>query len=248
MAILTENSILETQPDGTQTLVSANTGTWADFSSWDAWRSWASAPATLNHLTPIVDFGTSQTYTISAEATITGTATYYVYTSDTGAFAGEQTETTIAPGATDTPAFTSRYAMIGISVAESQSGIPSISAFNFVASTEAIRVELNDIVSSGLTGTVSSRTLSLPATVSAVLNMNLTTQSAEGYVDTDYVVTDYFEAGEAAIPLIVDKSRTGPAVRFINTSGTSIDTTFDAALVVLPQQYRNNDNLKVRYG
>lgn len=248
MAILTENSILETQPDGTQKLVSANSGTWADFSSWEAWRSWASDPATLNHLTPIVDFGSTQTYTITSEASIVGTATYYVYTSDTGAFAGEQTETTIAPGATDTAAFTSRYAMIGISVAQSQAGNPSISAFNFVASTEAIRVELNDIVSSSLSGTVSSRTLQIPNTVSAVLNMNLTTQSAEGYIDADYIDADYFEAGEAAIPLIVDKSRTGPNVRFINTSGTSIDTTFDAALVVLPQQYRNNDNLRVRYG
>lgn len=248
MAILTENSIIETDSQGNQRVISANTGTWADLSTWDSWRSWSTAPATLNHLTPIADFGSEQTFTLTADAVITGTATYYVYTSSTGAFAGEQTETTIAPGATDTGAFTGRYIMIGISVAATQAGIPSISAFDFVASTESIRVELNDVVSSGLSGTVSSRALSLPETVSAVLNISMTTVAPEGYIADDYVDTDYFEAGVAAIPLIVDKTRTGPAVRFINTSGTSIDTTFDAALVVLPQQFRSNDNLRVRYG
>ena len=85
-----------------------NTGTWADVTTWEAWTTWTTEPvSTMTYVGDIVDLATVRGYCLKIITDAVGIVSYDVYTSDTGAFAGEETVTSIASGATSVPSFTS---------------------------------------------------------------------------------------------------------------------------------------------
>lgn len=251
MAILTVNGVLnENTITGLTTVVAPNSGSWSDLSgeTWDQWFRWQNDTATtLTWLTNIVDFGESREFVIEIDADIAGTATYYVYTSDTGAFAGEQTETTVAPGASGIQSFSGRFLMIGISVAYvPDAGAPEIRAFEFTANLNTISIYLNNQNTADLSGTTDAKTLPLGRTVSKVLNGQLTSTATGGeYVVTDYVLSGYFETEGIPVGAVTNKSSTTEITVAFYESGFT-NSTFDCVVQALPEQYRSGPNLALR--
>jgi hypothetical protein len=256
MAIITANGIFDEQ---NQRITSPHTGTWNDLgvgddsaganliTTWDEWTSWTFEPAaTLNHLTEITDLGENAYFNVTWTGNIVGTPTFYVYTSTTGAFAGEETTTTVNVDDTDIEAFYGRYVMIGISVALDPAAGPSeIIAFDFTCSGNRFDIQQFDINSADLSGSSSARQIAMPRTVSKVLSVVMTAQ-ADQYVESSYVASDYIEDGVPGFPITVTKTRTAPTVTFVNTSGNRVDATFDIRLTVLPEQYMDGANMLVR--
>lgn len=246
MALLTPNGALETLADGTQRVVSSNTGTWADLTSWQTWSSYQTSPATLNWLSEPLDFGVVDTFTLSITADCVGVVTYTVYTSNTGVFGGEETTTVVNEGDTDVPAFTGRYAIIGITV-DGAGVAPAINSFDYRASTERLNFALNNIQSSELSGTNAARTLVLPQTVSAVTNIQITAHVEDLYFADSYIAAEYTEENASLlVGGIVSKDRNNPQITLRNLSGTASAGVFDAIVAALPQQYMLGKNLTLR--
>lgn len=250
MAILTPNGFIETQEDGTQRIVAPNTGTWNDLSgsTWDTWRSFTLTPAaTLTWLTEIADLGEQTFFTVTTTADIVGNVTYYVYTSSTGEFAGEEDTTVIVPGDENIFGFFGRYCMIGISVDyDPGQGDPAIRAFDFTCSGKFLTLLISNQNSSELDAYGSARVLPMPKPISRVINAQITTHISEDYVAADYVAADYFETGESTYPSIVSKGVDNLIVKFITPAGAATDAVFDAVVYCLPELYMNGNDLSVR--
>ncbi len=115
MAVPAQRSLLE---DDIGIVVPWDTGTWADWTSWSGQSRWISAPEDdLIWIIDRVDLGRPTYFNLNITTRAVGRVSYKVYTSSTGAFAGEETETVIAYNATNIAAFFGQYYMIAVYVA-----------------------------------------------------------------------------------------------------------------------------------
>lgn len=245
MALLTVNGGIETLADETQRVITNNTGTWDDLTTWDSWNGYVNQPNTLNWLSEVVNLGSPEYFTLEITADCVGVVTYTVYTSTTGVFGGEETVTTVNEGDTDVAGFYGQYCIIGITV-DGQGRVPAINSFDFTASTQRLTFVLNDINSTTLSGTDANRTLVLPQTVSNIANIQITPHITDNYTVESYVADDYFETGGLLLGSIVSKDRSAPGIRLSDLSGNSTSGVFDAVVYALPQQYMNGQNLALR--
>lgn len=250
MTIITVNGSVETQLDGTQRVIAPNSSTWADLSgiTWDTWRSYTGEPSdTLTWLTLPLDLTSQSFFTVTTTADIAGNVTYYVYTSSTGVFGGEETTEVITPGDENIFGFYGRYVMIGISVEyDPAQGQPAINAFDFVASGKFLTLLVSDQDSSTLDSFGSAKVLTVPQAVSRIFNAQITTHISEDYIVDDYIAVNYFETGTTAYASIVSKNRNDIHIKFTNAGGNVTNTVFDAVVYALPELYMNGNNLSLR--
>ena len=252
MALPSTNGVVDTANNA---ITGPNTGTWSqlgsgtDIATWDEWNIWSTTPSTLTWTTDTLDLGSIQDFNLEVEIEAQGTATYTVYTSTTGAFAGEEVSTVISAGDSNIAAFRGRYAAVIISVPyDSSQGVPQINSVSLRASTTNFNILLTDLNTIDLAGSVSQGfTLDLGRIVSKVRSMRITPLSPEPYFTTDYVATDYIGEPVPAIPSIKDKDRTSPKVTFITDTGTFTNSSFDVEVNVMAEQYvDSNGNLTIR--
>lgn len=246
MAIPSVNYIFDEQ---NSLITTANQGTWADKSgeSWDSWTAWADDPVTpMTWVSQPLDLGQIAYFNLKWNIVCAGTPTFTVYVSETGAFAGEETATTINVDDTNIEAFYGRYVLAFVSLAyDPTQGFPSITEFDQTASGESLQTVQYDVASGGLAGTADARTIVMPRTVSKVLALQLTPH-AGSYVADNYVADSYISDAAPGFPAIVSKTRTGPQVTFVSTAGTKVDAVFDLIMTVLPEQYMDGQNLTAR--
>lgn len=230
-------------------ITTANQGTWADKSgaTWDSWTAWADNPVTpMTWESDVLDLGQIAYFNLNWKITCAGIPTFTVYVSSTGAFAGEETATTINVDDENIEAFYGRYVVVFVSLASDPGqGFPTITAFDQTASGESLQTLQYDVASNSLSGDASARTIVMPRTVSKVLALQLTSHTGN-YVDESYVADSYVDEQAPGFPAIVSKTRTGPQITFVSTSGTNVDAVFDLIMTVLPEQYMDGQNLTSR--
>jgi len=230
-----------------QVITTTNQSTWADLTTWADYTTWINDPVTpMTFVSQVTDLGEALHFNLKWSITCVGTPTFTVYTSTTGAYAGEETSTTINVDDTDVPAFYGRYVQVFVSVAfVASEGIPEISVFDFTSQNTRLEIVQNDINSTTLTGDSSARAIAMPRTVSKVLSMQVTPH-ASSYVDDSYVADSYIDDTAPGFPAIVSKTRTGPQITFVSTAGTKVDAVFDITMNVLPEQFMDGRNLTIR--
>ena len=251
MALPTANGILD-EINGVVT--APNSGTWADigsgtdFETWDDWKNWSTTPATVTWLTDILDLGSAQYFNLELSVEATGTVSYSVYTSPTGAFTGEETVTAISSTATNISAFYGRFVTVLVTAAPAGGSTPQITAVSTRASSERFSILKYDLDTTTLTGTTSGGfEIPVGRSVSKVLSMRITPQQPGPYFEPDYVADDYVEATAPAYPAIASKSNTAPKVVFTTDGGAYTNSIFDIELQVLPEMYVNETgNLSIR--
>lgn len=230
-------------------ITTANQGTWADKSgaTWDSWTQWADNPVTpMTWESDVLDLGQIAYFNLNWKITCAGIPTFTVYVSSTGAFAGEETATTINVDDENIEAFYGRYVVVFVSLASDPGqGFPTITAFDQTASGESLQTLQYDVASNSLSGDASARTIVMPRTVSKVLALQLTSHTGN-YVNESYVADSYVDEQAPGFPAIVSKTRTGPQITFVSTSGTNVDAVFDLIMTVLPEQYMDGQNLTSR--
>ena len=230
-------------------ITTANQGTWADKSgaTWDSWTAWADDPVTpMTWESDVLDLGQIAYFNLKWNIVCAGTPTFTVYVSQTGLFAGEETSTTVNVDDEDIEAFYGRYVVVFVSLAfDPTQGFPTITEFDQTASGESLQTLQYDVASNTLSGDASARTIVMPRTVSKVLALQLTSHTGN-YVDESYVADSYVDEQAPGFPAIVSKTRTGPTVTFVSTSGTNVDAVFDLSMTVLPEQYMDGQNLTAR--
>jgi hypothetical protein len=154
-----------------------NTGTWADVTSWTSWQSWNNQRAnSMIVVGTVTDRGSVGYFNLKTSADVTGNIAYSVYTSNTGAFAGEETVSNITPNSGNIAAFYGRYYSVVANVTD-PSGAIELRSLNVTSLNSRFDIQFNDVD----TGTLAagpnnsgSRVLPLPRTISAVTNMQVT--------------------------------------------------------------------------
>lgn len=226
----------------TNTVIPNNTGTWADLSTWAAWTSWSAEPADpLVWFSDVVDLGESTTFNLSIDTQANGLVSYSVMTSDTGLFAGEETQTDIDQGDTGVGSFSGRFVLVVVSVT-AESGLNNISSINIVANTRTIQVRVNDLDTSTLSGSSTSRTLSLDRTIGGVINWQITPKEITAY-DLDVYVTNT-PTSTHTIPKII--SKTALTFALVGVDNHARDGVCDMVIEALPEMYMNGNNLRIR--
>ena len=154
-----------------------NTGTWADVTSWASWQTWNNQRAnSMIVVGTVTDRGTVGYFNLKTSADVTGNIAYSVYTSNTGAFAGEETVSNITPNSGNIAAFYGRYYSVVANVTD-PSGAIELRSLNVTSLNSRFDIQFNDVDTSSLSqgpNNSGSRVLPLPRTISAVTNMQVT--------------------------------------------------------------------------
>ena len=227
-----------------QKILPRDTGTtWTTYSTWDAYTSWISNFADpLVYVLEPLDLGRDGYFNLTIETIAEGEVSYKIYTSSTGAFTGEETETVIANTATDLSAFQGRYVVVAVYVA-STSTVPTISNVVVKPNTSTYSVTRSGVDTSTLGGTVSAREIDFSRNASHVWSVDIKADSTA--YNQDVYVTDY-EAATTLLPTVVSKSTTGITFKLVGLDNVERDSTISYELVLLSAMSMESGNLVVR--
>jgi hypothetical protein len=218
---------------------------------WDTYKTWAGTPVPyLIYSTPIIDVGSIGYFNLEIDADITGNVKYEIRSSTTGTFDGSETLTNVFPATDNIPAFYGRYVVVTANVGYQGSlqTITGLSARNY---TTPFSIYLNSISSSTLSGSTSSRQLTLGKVVSQVVNLQMTPHyysGGSGYATNGYFTSGYIDETiiTGAFPQIIDKTGGAANIVLLDNEGNAIDGTVDVLATVLPEQYMDGINLRQR--
>jgi hypothetical protein len=219
-----------------------DTGTWTSASTWNDFSQWSMTPGTLVWALDLIDLGSVKTFNLKIQTSAVGSVSYKIYTSNTGAFGGEETITTINPGDSGVAAFTGQYVWIEVTVTRT-AGTNILSKVDYSISDTANKFSLNNIDTSTLGGSVSARTLTLPKAVSAVTNIQITPRTVANYTLQTYV-TDY-PTCNTVLPRVL--SKTSPyQIALMGLDNVPRDAIVDVLVEYLPEGYMSGNDLLVR--
>jgi hypothetical protein len=236
--MITPNATLDEQR---QVLTAPNEGTWDDLETWDSWTSWVNEPADeLVYVLDPVDLGSVQDFCLNIETLTNGIVDYYIYTSSTGLFSGEEVETEILSGDTGVNAFSTRYYQVGIIVSRISEPL-EVQGINVSLIRSRNTLRLDNVNTSTLAGTASERTLLLPRPVGLVTNIQITPRSVTAYIPDFYVSN--ISSSTHVTPRVVNK--TTPSIALVGIDGQPRDAVVDILLEVLPQQSMVGNNLRL---
>jgi hypothetical protein len=238
-----------------------NTGLWSELSTWDTFNSWIMTPANpLIYLSELVDLGEVRDFCLKIQTEAVGTVAYTVYTSTTGAFAGEEASVDIAQGATGVASFTARYYIVAVKVTQT-SGLNVLNSFELTVTAQLINIDLNAVDTSTLAGTSSARTLALPRSVGKIFDLQVTPWETTAY-NVDFYVSNT-ATSTTLIPRIVNKSGNyiqdsyfdtigyfeysyTPVIALVGIDNVARDGVVDVFIRCLPEMYMSGNNLLVR--
>jgi hypothetical protein len=226
-----------------RTIEPLNTGDWTDLgSAWTSSNTWNPTATNLVWTSELIELNSVQTVNIVVESTAQGTVAYDIYASDTGAFAGEETVTSIAQGDTGVSSFSGRWFFV-VATVTNNNALPVLE--KFITRTQvnkSTKVKLSDVDTSTLGGTVAARELDFNRTTSGVRNIQITVKEVTDFTLESYV-TDY-PTSNTLIPRIV--SKTASTIALVGLDNVPRDGVIDVVAEILPEQYMDGNNLRVR--
>lgn len=224
-------------------VVPLDTATWSQWTSWNDQSRWISAPEDdLIWIIDRVDLERETYFNLSITTQAVGRVSYKVYTSTTGAFQGEETETVIAYNATDIPAFYGRYFMLAVYV----SNIDNLQILENVevsANTNTFSISRSAVNTNTFGGTTAARVIPLSRNVSHIWSVSV--QPIGTSYTQDVYVTEYPSA-TTLIPTVVNKTRTGPTIKLVGLDNVARDAVIDYEIIAMPEQSMVNGNLVSR--
>lgn len=215
-------------------------------SSWSSltgtsWREFNNYIQTYNLLrwtAPLVDLGAVQYFTLNIEAEFQGTLSYIIHVSETGAFAGEETEYYIKDGDYSIPGFYGRYAYVTAILAGTE-----LIKIIITANTTVKEYRIPNVSTSTLSGTSSNRTIALPTPVSVIKDIHIQPKAATSYAVNLYVSDT--ATSEILIPVVKSKSSTTPSFALYGIDNDPRDGVVDITVTALPRQAMFGGNLVV---
>lgn len=240
MALPAHSGVFETT---TNQVLPQDTAQWSSWTSWEGLGAWITAPNnTIVWNTDRIDLGRTTYFNLGITSRAEGVVSYKVYTSNTGAFDGEETETVISNSATDVAAFSGRYVIVSVTVTNT-GGIQKLQSIEVIPNTNVFAISRSSVDSSTLSGTSSSRTISLGRTVSHIWSINI--QPHPVSYNQDVYVTDY-PAANTVMPTVLSRTRSGPQFKLVGLDNVPRDAVIDYEIIVMGEQYMSNGNLITR--
>jgi hypothetical protein len=240
--MLTQNSYLD---ELYNVVLPDDAGTWDDLDTrtWDTWTEWFVEPPEdlVWQVGPVV-LPASKTFNLKIITLATGTVEYEVSTSNTGAFAGEETTVLVESGDTGVSGFSGQFFIIMVKVTGT-SGAPILQGVEYSTSESANTLSLNNINTATLAGTSASRTLTLPKPIGAITNIQITPQAVSSYALDLYVSST--PTSTTVMPRVISKTST-PQFALVGLDNKPRDAVVDIVIEYLAEGYMNGNNLLVR--
>jgi hypothetical protein len=227
----------------TNRVLPEDTATWDDLDSWQDLSTWISQPSPeIIWRTDRIDLGRSGSFNLEIITQAQGIVSYRVYTSTTGAFNGEETETVIANNATNIAAFTGRYVIVAVYVTRT-SGLHQLESIEVSANTETFTISRSGVDSATLAGTTAARELDLGREVSHIWSISI--QAQPTVYNQDVYVTDYPSAN-TLIPTVISRTPSAPTFKLVGLDNVARDAVIDFEVVCMATQTMLNGNLVTR--
>lgn len=176
---------------------------WNDQDTWENFSDFRGQPLPIIWTVDVIDVGDVKFFTMAIEAEFDGVASYEIYTSTTGLFLGEETETSVEEGDFDIPAFFGRFVYVTVYVSGAE-----LRTLNITTSSETQTVSLRDVNTSTLAGTASARVIPLVRPVSRVLDIDIKAIAHTPYA-VDMYVTDT-PTSQMLMPMVISKADGDP--------------------------------------
>jgi len=225
-------------------------------SKWSTFNSYVNTFLPIRWTSSLIDTGEVAYFNIAISSEFEGGVFYRIYVSETGAFAGEETEYLIQDGDSNIAAFYGRF----LYVTAECSGL-ELSKMQITTDKEVVEFTYRDLNTANLSGSSSLRTLNLDNPISLITEMVITpraptayavdlyvsntatstllipivvSKAAGGvYIATDYIATDYFAASF------------GASFALYGIDNQPRDGIVDISLKGLPRQVMAGGNLLV---
>ena len=225
-----------------QRVTAPDTGAWSGLTTWSAWTTWTTDTDDYMYwlLDPVDLFEVKQ-FCLNITTEANGIVDYYVYTSTTGAFNGEEKETIILEGAENVAAFSTRFYQIGVRV-ERLVNPQEITGIEVRVIEGKNKFALDNVNTSTLSGTSAARTLTFNRNVGTITNIQITPKQVTSYTP-DFYVSDVTTSSHVT-PIVIDK--TVPSVTLVGIDGKPRDAVIDVLIEYLPEMYMDGRNLRVR--
>jgi len=220
----------------TGSLQAEDTTTWAELGS-TTWGNLVQfSQSTIEIRTEISDFdlGEPVDFTLDIQAETQGTISYYVYTSSTGEFQGEELETLVEEG-DSINSFRGQFVKI-----QARSSSRKISDITVTVNTEPFTQRLLAVDTSQLPGTSQARTLELATPVSGVVEITIDPLPAPTYIQDLYVTNQ--KTSTVLVPVVLSKTQT-PQFQLVGLDNVPRDGVVDITVVGMPQMTMTDGNL-----
>ena len=223
-------------------VVPVNTGTWADLSgsTWSSFRNWITEPADIVWPSGVNSLPYATYSNLQIDCDASNEVTFDVYTSSTGAFAGEETHVTIDPNDAAITAFYGKYYCVSVTVPAQSGQLNILNYIKYTVTTETFSISRSGVSTSTLSGSTSSRTISLDRSVSHIWSLDI--QATGSSHTLEWYVTDY-PTSTTLIPVVLTKSTAGPTFKLIGLDNVARDGTIDYEIVAMPEQRRDGNRL-----
>lgn len=227
-----------------------STSTWSGLSgtTWDTWKEWAyETNDDLVWYMPDINLGRiAKNFTLDIETVAEGAVSYKIYTSMTGEYAGEETETIVSPGDTDVPSFYGRFVFVVVIVSRVGAIMPVLLNTNIqVNDSNVLEFHLPDTDTSTLEGTTASRSFIVNKPISAVTDLLIVPHQTTSPYDLDVYVTNT-PTSTYLIPKVISKSPSAITFALVGVDNHPRDGVVDITVRALPRQYMSGNNLKTQ--
>lgn len=228
-----------------QKVEAPSTGTWADLTTWNDWATYnTAAPDYLYWLADILDLGEVKQFCLSITTEANGLVDYYIYTSDTGAFAGEETETIILAEDTGIPALSGRYVWVGVRV-EQLNAPQEITGIETRVIEGRVKFSIDNVDTTTINdGSSQGYLLPITRSVGTITNVQITPREVTPF-QLDVYVTDY-PTSSVVIPVVTNKSSDSISFALYGLDNLPRDAIVDVLIEYLPEMYMQGRNLRVR--
>jgi hypothetical protein len=240
--MITANGVFDFE---NQVVTAPSTGTWASLTTWAEWTNYATSTAdSMTWLLDPVDLGDERQFCLTINTQTNGIVDYYVYTSDTGAFNGEEIETVILAEDAGIAAFTARYYQIGVSV-ERLADPQQITGIEVRVVQGRNKFSIDNIDTADINdGSSEGYLLPLGRPVGTITNVQITPQAVTPFQLDVYVTDD--ATSTVVIPHVTNKTSDSVSFALYGLDNKPRDAIVDVLIEYLPEMFRDGNALRVR--
>lgn len=210
---------------------------WSSAPTWDSFNSYRSGTELIRWTAPVLDLGSSVDFNIEITCVSDGVNRFIIHVSDTGLFAGEESETEITQGDLDIAGFTGRYVAVTM-----VSTATIVERFTVTATQETQQFWLRNIDTSTLAGTITERQIPIDRPVSKITDIVIQPRAASTYAVNLYVSDT--ATSEVVIPVVKSKSST-PTFALYGIDNDARDCLVDIQISALPRMAAINGGITV---
>jgi hypothetical protein len=211
---------------------------WGDVATWANFKSYQNNYLDIIWTAPVVDIGAIDYFTLNIETDVDGELFFKIYISDTGLFAGEETEYIITNGNYNVESFYGRYAYVTAFVVGRE-----LRKLQITTNTNKITYDINNVTTSTLSGSSSERTITLPRAVSKITDIFISPKAPTAYAVNLYVSDT--ATSQVLIPIVKNKSNTAPTFALYGIDNDARDGVVDIKITALPRMVMYGGRLTV---